>query len=250
MKYPVPMLLALALCAALCVPVRAQQAVQPAGSSLIQKLIAVDQLVEDKQYDEAVRGYEELLAANPRNAQILNRLGNVYQALQNSDDARMYYLRAIKADPHFAAAVNNLGCIYYNERNYRKAVRQYRKAIKMDPGVAGFYSNLAFSYLAQKKYPEMMDSFERAASLDSTVFDQRNRSGVDVLERGADSSGAVYFYLAKTFGQMGDLDHCLEFLNKARDAHFKNIAAVKTDPAFAPVRSLPAMKEFMGRLAA
>jgi len=250
MKYSVPMLLALMLCAALCVPVRAQQAVQPAGSSRIQKLIAVDQLVEDKQYDEAVRGYHELLAADPRNAQILNRLGNVYQALQNADEAKMYYRRALKADPHFAAAVNNLGCLYYNEKSYRKAVRQYRKAIQMDPGVASFYSNLAFSYLAQRKYPEMMESFQRAAALDSTIFDQRNRSGVVVLERGADSSGAVYFYLAKTFGQMGDLDHCLEFLAKARDAHYKNIAAVKTDPAFAPVRSKPAMKEFIDRLVA
>jgi len=250
MKYQAHVLFALLLCGALCVPVRAQEAVPPAGSSPIQKMIAVDQLVEDKQYDEAIRGYNELLAADPYNPQILNRLGNTYSAMQKVREARTYYDRALKADPHYAVAMNNIGCLYYNEHNYGRAVRFYRRAIKTDPNVASFHNNLAFSYLAQKKYPEMMDSFRQAASLDPTVFDQHNRSGVVILERGVPDTGALYFYLAKTFGQMGDLDHCLEYLTKARDAHYKNILKVKTDPAFDPVRSKPAMKEFMDRLVA
>jgi len=250
MKYQVNMLFALLLCGALCVPLRAQEAARPAASSPIQKMLAVDQLVEDKQYDEAIRGYNELLAADPRNPQLLNRLGNTYLAMQNMREARRNYDRALKADPHYAVAINNIGCLYYNDHNYGKAVRFYRRAIKTDPNVASFHSNLAFSYLAQKKYPEMMESFRQAASLDPTVFDQRNRSGAIILERGVPDTGALYFYLAKTFGQMGDLDHCLEYLTKARDAHYKNILKAKTDPAFDSVRSKPAMKEFMDRLVA
>jgi hypothetical protein len=47
---------------------------------------------------------------------------------------------------------------------------------------------------------------------------------------------------------MGDTERCLEFLRKARDEHFKDILLVKTDPAFAPVRPNPAVKEFMDDL--
>jgi tetratricopeptide (TPR) repeat protein len=238
---------ALLICLTVGVPGWAQQS--PPPKSPIQKLIAVDQLVEEKNYDDAVRGYNELLASDPNNAQILNRIGNTYQALQRLRDAKKYYERALKADPHFAAAVNNIGCLYYNERRYGKAERQYRHAIKMDSSVASFHSNLGYAYLGEKKYKEMMESFRSAVALDPSIFDQHNRSGAIVLERSVEDRGAFYFYLAKTYGQMGDTERCLEYLKKARDEHFKDILLVKTDPAFAPVRSHPAMKEFMDGLA-
>jgi len=163
-------------------------------------------------------------------------------------EARSYYERALKADPHFAPAANNIGCIYYNERRYGKAARQYRKAIKLDSRVASFHSNLGYSYLAEKKFKEMMVEFQSAVALDPTIFDQHNRSGAIVLERSVEDRGAFYFYLAKTYGQMGDIERCLVYLKKARDEHFKDILTVKTDPAFAPVRPNPAMKEFMDGL--
>jgi len=77
-------LLAPAVSLLVCVPARAQEQASspPPRTSPIQRLIAVDQLVEAKEYAEAVRGYSELLAADPNNAQILNRIGNAYQALQ------------------------------------------------------------------------------------------------------------------------------------------------------------------------
>ena len=249
MKHFGRLLIALAIGMVVWVPARAQESTPPPRVSPIQRLIAVDRLVEDKEYDEAVRGYNELLVSDPNNAQILNRIGNAYQALQKMHEAKAYYERALKADPTFAAAANNIGCIYYNERRYGKAARQYRKAIKMDANVASFHSNLGYSYLAEKKFKEMMESFRTAVALDPSIFDQHNRSGAIVLERSVEDRGAFYFYLAKTYGQLGDVERCLFYLKKSRDEHFKNILAVKTDPAFAPVRPNPAMKEFMDQLA-
>jgi tetratricopeptide (TPR) repeat protein len=248
---------ALVMCVAVRVPGRAQEAAQgpqpqpppqQAVTSPIQKLVAVDQLVEAKDYDDAVRGYNELLAADPHNAQILNRLGNVYQALMKPRESKKYYERALKADPHFAAAVNNIGCIYYNEKRYGKAIRQYRKAIKMDATVASFHSNLGYAYLGKKKYKQMMEAFRAAVGMDPTIFDQHNRSGTIVLERSVEDAGTFYFYLAKTYGQLGDTERCLLYLRKARDEHYKDILSVKTDPAFAPVRPNPAVREFMDAL--
>jgi tetratricopeptide (TPR) repeat protein len=246
MKYVGRVVVALAVWFAFQAPSWAQQ--PPAGTSSIQKLIAVDQLVEEKNYDDAVRGYLELLAADPRNAQILNRIGNTYQALHRDKDAKKYYDRALKADPHFAAAVNNIGCLYYNQHSYGKAAKQYRRAVKMDSSVASFHSNLGYAYLGEKKYPEMMEAFHRAVALDPTIFDQHNRSGAIIVERSVENRGAFFFYLAKAYGQTGDSMRCLEYLKKARDEHFKDILLVKTDPAFAPVRSNPAIKDFMDNL--
>ena len=220
----------------------------PPTTSPIQKLIAVDQLVEEKDYDDALRGYEELLASDPNNAQILNRIGNVYQALGSLRDAKRYYDRALKADSHFAAAVNNIGCLYYNEHRFGTAARQYRRAIKLDSSVASFHSNLGYAYLWEQKYKQMMEEFRRAVALDPTIFDQHSRSGAVMLERSVENRGAFYFYIAKTYGEMGDAGRCLDYLKKARDEHFKDILQVRTDPAFAPVRPNPAMKEFMDGL--
>jgi tetratricopeptide (TPR) repeat protein len=243
-------LCALTICGAVCAPTGAQEAAPaaPPRTSPIQKLIAVDKLVEEKEYNEAVRGYLELLANDPNNAQILNRIGNAYQALQKMREAKSYYERAMKADPRFAVAANNIGCLYYNEKRYGRAEKEYRKAIKMDANVASFHSNLGYTYLAEKKYKEMMLSFREAVSLDPTIFDQHNRSGAIVLERSVEDRGAFYFYLAKAYAGMGDIERCLEYLKKARDEHYKDILSVKTDPAFAPVRPNPAMKDFMDGL--
>jgi len=242
------MLCALMICGVVCRPAWPQEVTPPPRTSPIQKLIAVDRLVEEKEYEEAVRGYNELLAEDPNNAQILNRLGNVYQVLQKMHEAKTYYERALKADPHFAPAVNNIGCLYYNEKRYGRAMRQYRKAIKMDGTMASFHSNLGYTYLQEKKYKEMMESFRNAVSLDPTIFDQHNRSGAIVMERSVEDRGAFYFYLAKTYGQLGDIERCLEYLKKARDEHYKDILSVKTDPSFAPVRPNPAIKDFMDGL--
>jgi len=246
MKYFVRAFGALLICLVVQAPSRAQE--NPPSSSPIQKLIAVDQILEQKEYDEALRGYNELLASDPENPQILNRIGNTYQALQKFHDAKKYYERALKADPHFAPAVNNIGCLYYNEQRYGRAAREYRKAVKMDSTVASFYSNLGYAYLGEQKYRDMMEAFHNAVTLDPTIFDQHSRSGAVMLERSVENRGAFYFYLAKTYGQMGDTERCLEYLKKARDEHFKDILQVKTDPAFAPVRPNPAMKEFMDGL--
>lgn len=246
MKYFLRALGALLICLAVKAPGWAQE--NPPTTSPIQKLIAVDQLLEAKEYDEALQGYNELLAADPNNPQILNRIGNTYQALQKFRDAKKYYERALKADPKFAAAVNNIGCLYYNERRYGRAAREYRKAIKIDSTVASFHSNLGYAFLGEEKYKDMMVEFREAVTIDPTIFDQHSRSGAVMLERSVENRGAFYFYLAKTYGQMGDAGRCLDYLKKARDEHFKDILQVKTDPAFAPVRPNPAMKEFMDGL--
>jgi len=259
MKYLGRAVVAVAFCSLVSLPGKAQQKSpqhpqEPTIedirqiSSPIQRLIAVDRLVEDKDYEEAVRAYKDMLASDPDNAQILNRLGNAYQALQKLDDAQKAYQRALKVDPHFAAAVNNIGCIYYNEQRYGKAIGRYRKAIKMDSSVASFHSNLGYAYLAEKKYDLMLAAFHDAVSLDATIFDQHNRTGAIVLERSVEDRGAFFFFLAKAFAQVGDVNRCLEYLTKARDEHYKDILSVKTDPAFAPVRPKPAVRDFIDGL--
>ena len=266
MKFPGQITVALVSCVFASLPCWARQSSPPASpqepppppeltveqirqiASPVQRLIAVDRLVEEKDYTEAAEAYKEMLQADPHNPQILNRLGNIYQALQNMDEAKKYYKRALKSDSHFAASVNNIGCIYYSEKRYGSAEREYRKAIKIDSSVASFHSNLGYAYLARKKYKEMMAEFHAAVALDPTIFDQHNRSGAIVLERTVQDRGAFYFFIAKIYGQVGDADRCLQYLTKARDEHFKDILSVKTDPAFAPVRPKPAVREFIDGL--
>lgn len=216
--------------------------------STIQKMLAVDELFEQKEYEEAIQGYQALLADEPHNPQLLNRVGIVHEALHNLPEARRYYQRALKADPNYSAAVNNLGSLEYNLKHYGRAEREYKRAIAMDATVASYYSNLAYTCLARKRYKDMMAAFHSALELDPTILDQHNRSGSVVIERGVEDHATFYFYLAKTYGQMGDAERCVDFLKKARDEKFKDILTVRTDPSFAPVRAKPVMKDFLDSL--
>jgi tetratricopeptide (TPR) repeat protein len=76
-------------------------------------MIAVDELFEQKEYEDAIQGYKALLAEDPHNPQLLNRLGIVYEALHNLPEAKHYYQQALKADPKYSAAIRRAARLWW-----------------------------------------------------------------------------------------------------------------------------------------
>ncbi len=65
--------------------------------------------VEAEDYREAVRLLNEVVAAEPRNADALNHLGFSYRRLGRLNEAVAAYARALKADPDHLGANEYLG---------------------------------------------------------------------------------------------------------------------------------------------
>ncbi len=206
--------------------------------------LRADILMARKLYSDAIAGYEEILKREPKNAELLNKIGVGYSNLTKLDKAKKYYERAIKADKKYASALNNLGTVHFYQKKFRRAIKVYQRAIAVKPDSATFHGNLGHAWFADKKYPEAIAAWIRAIEIDPQVFEHRGSAGGTVLQTSSvEQRSLFYFYMAKTFASLGNAERCAHFLKRAIDEGYKNVAGIAKDPAFAPVINDPLFKE-------
>ena len=207
-----------------------------------------DLMMARKEFAEAAAAYQKALELDPRNAALLNKLGIAYHQQTRLDAAKHFYELATKADRSFASSYNNIGTIHYQRKRYGKAIKMYKKAIELRSDMPTVYSNLGYAYFAEKHYENAMAAFRKAVELDPTVFDpNRNTAGSLLQDRSVTDKGTFYFFLAKSFASMGNAERCAHYLKMAFDEGYKNVAAARTDPAFAAVLKDPNVQEVLQR---
>jgi len=204
-----------------------------------------DLLMVRKQYSDAIQAYERLLQTEARNAVLMNKIGIAFHQLLELDKARRYYERAIKADKAYAQAHNNLGTVWYHRKNYRRAINAYKKATTLNPELAPVQSNLGYAYFARKQYDQALLSFQRALELDPEIFERRSSAGTLLQDRSVADRGFFYFFLAKSFAQVGNAERCAHYLRRSKDEGYKDWASALKDPAFGNVVNDPQVQEVL-----
>ena len=204
-----------------------------------------DILMARKEYFQAAGAYLQILLNEPKNAELLNKVGVAFQQLGDLDRSEKFYKRAMHADKTFASAANNCGTVEYEKKHYSKAISMYNKALDLRSDLPTVYSNLGYAYFEDKQFPQAMDSFQKALALDPTIFDRRGLGGTVVLQRTATDPGLFYFFVAKTYAQAGDAERAAHYLKLARDDGYSGFLSAQTDPAFAKVIKDPALQEVL-----
>jgi tetratricopeptide (TPR) repeat protein len=194
-------------------------------------------MMAEKRYEDAIVAYEGLLKSEPKSA--------VYLDMSDFNQAKKYFTRASKADKKYSSAVNNLGMVWYQQKNYRKAIREYRRAIAIAPGQAGTYANLGYAYYKMKKYVEAAAQFRQALQIDPHAFDRSDRVGTMVQDRTVENHGLFFFMMAREYAQLGDAEHCADYLRKSFDEGYKDVVTAKTDPAFKKVVDDPLVQDVL-----
>lgn len=198
-----------------------------------------------KEFSAAVAEYERILVKEPKNAGLFNKVGVAYQQLGDLQRAERAYRRSMHADKNFASAVNNCGTVEYEKKHFGKAIGLYKKGIELRGDMPTMYSNLGYAYFANKEYPEAMNSFQKALALDPTIFDRRGQGGTVVQQRSTPDPGLFYFFVAKTYAQVGDAARAAHYLKLARDDGYAEFLSAQTDPAFAKVIKDPGVQEVL-----
>jgi tetratricopeptide (TPR) repeat protein len=198
-----------------------------------------------KEYSAAIGEYERIVATEPKNAALLNKIGVAYQQLGDLQRAERAYKRSMHADKNFASAVNNCGTVEYEKKHFGKAIGLYKKGLELHGDTPTMYSNLGYAYFANKEYPEAMSSFQKALALDPTIFDRRGQGGTVVQQRSIPDPGLFYFFVAKTYAQAGDAERAAHYLKLARDDGYAEFLSAQTDPAFAKVIKDPGVQEVL-----
>ncbi|MFY9754036.1 MAG: tetratricopeptide repeat protein [Candidatus Acidiferrales bacterium] len=222
--------------------------VSPAVTSMTPRQLAIlhaDIMMARKEFEEAIKAYEEVLVATPHDSEILNKVGVAYQQLDQLNHAEHYYKSSIKADKTYMSAVNNIGTVEYEKKHYSKAISYYIKASKLRGDMSTVYSNLGYGYFADKEYPEAMNAFQKALQLDPDIFIRRGGYGTTIQQRTSTDPGLFYYFVAKTYAGAGDAEEAAHFLKLARDDGYTGFLSAQTDPAFAKVIKDPRVQEVL-----
>ena len=204
-----------------------------------------DLLGARKEYEAAAQAYEDIAQTEPHNAELLNKIGVVYESEGSYPLAGRYFRQAIKADPKFGIAWNNLGTVDYSSARYSKAIKSYKKALERVDSKAAVYSNLGYAYSATNDIPKALDAFAKAVALDPDIYSKHGAGGSLIEQRSSADPGLLFFLLAKTYAQKSDIEHTVQYLKLARDSGYKKMAEVKKDSSFATVIADRRVKEVL-----
>lgn len=204
-----------------------------------------DVFMARKEYSAAVVAYCKILDSEPKNAQLLNKVGVSYQQLGDLNRAERYYKKSIHADKNYASAINNYGTIEYEKKHFGKAITEYKKATQFHTDLATIYSNLGYAYFGNKEYLLAMSTFAKALELDPSIFERRGGNGSVVQQRTTADPGLFYFFVAKAYAQNGNAERAAHYLKMARDIGYANFLSAQSDVTFAPVIKDPRVQEVL-----
>jgi len=114
-----------------------------------------------KDYDRAVKLYQEANTISPKNDLAWNNLGNVYFEMGKYAMAENCFLRVIENKPTHIDAYVTLSYLYRNElKDQNRAANILMQGIEANPNDASLVSNLAQYYYKQKNYQEAVKWYE------------------------------------------------------------------------------------------
>lgn len=86
-----------------------------------------------RKYQEAVAAYKEAARANPRIAEIFNKMGEAYFQLAQNEQAVEAYQKALKIKPTDSDTLHKLGMIYNKMNRTEDAISSFKRAVENNP---------------------------------------------------------------------------------------------------------------------
>ncbi|NEQ81629.1 MAG: tetratricopeptide repeat protein, partial [Moorea sp. SIO2I5] len=153
-----------------------------------------EQLLESKQFDEALSCYQEALQLyrklgdKAEIASTLTTIGNVFQLLEHYDQALSYYREALAISEQInnqvsqASALGGLGETYLSLGDYQQAIDYLQPALTIQQqiddakGEALLLANLGNSYQSLGQYKRGIDYFQRALRIQREICDRKGEA--------------------------------------------------------------------------
>ncbi|GAB1470808.1 hypothetical protein MASR2M66_16860 [Chloroflexota bacterium] len=219
---------------------------------------------EDKNFDEALRCYNEAIRLDPDLDIAYNNLGVLLKILERYDDAEAAYRKAIELNPSYATAYNNLGSLLHEKfKRYDDAEAAYRKAIELNPSDATAYYNLGALLETLERYDDAEAAYRKAIELNPSDANAYYNLGIllsdEHFKRYDDAEAAyhkaieinssyekAYSNLACLKSITGDIKSAFEFLEKASKLEGFDPAWAWEDPDLENIRNDPRFVQIVG----
>jgi tetratricopeptide (TPR) repeat protein len=171
-------------------------------------------------------------------------MGIAYQMMFNLKDATRCYNASLKIDPRNSQVINNLGTVYDSLKQYGAAQRMYRKALKLNPRSALILKNLGSDLLAQHKYQKGWEAYQQALAIDPNIFEDRGAHRVE-NPTSSQERGAMNYYMARGCARSGLTECAIQYLRMALDEGFTTPKKIAADKDFVSLHDLPAFQQLL-----
>jgi Flp pilus assembly protein TadD len=197
-------------------------------------------------YAQAVSYYLKALRVDRQNAELYNKLGVAQLKLGDKGSARKSFGRAVNYNPQYAIALNNLGAVACLDRKYKPAVSYLKQALALDETQAPTHINLAEAWIGLGETDRAMTEYTRALELDADVL-SNSENGVLARVSTPEQRARAAYIIAKTYAKRGNLEGALEYLRRAKEGRYPDLAKVYVDPEFAPLWADPRLAKIIKR---
>jgi tetratricopeptide (TPR) repeat protein len=195
---------------------------------------------------QAVSFYREALREDRQNAALLNKLGVAQLQLGQRSPARNSFKQSLKLDPTSYSALSNLGAISLLEAKYKAAIEYFNRALALNETIAATHLNLAEAWMGQGDIDHATAEYARAVALDPDVLIE-STGGVQAQTVSPAQRALASYLLAKTYMKRGNIDIALDYLAKAKDMHYADLAKVYADSDFAALWQDPRLAKIVAR---
>ena len=199
-----------------------------------------------KDYESAISHYESAARVNTKSPDLYNKMGIAELQLKERGQARKYFARAIKLNPQFFAPLNNLGVLELLDKRYKSSINYFKQALALDETNAHAHVNLAEAWMGLGNVDYAMTEYARALELDADVLSS-TPEGVTAQYTTPEQRARVSFLIAKSYMKRGNLDGALEYLRRAKEGHYPDMASVYKDPVFTALWDDPRLAKIVKR---
>jgi tetratricopeptide (TPR) repeat protein len=195
-------------------------------------------------YSTAVANYQRAARIGAPNSELYTKLGIAQFKLGNKSAARKSFLQAVKIDPRNADALNNVGALLCVDKKYKPALHYLKQALEINEASAPYHVNLGEAWVGLGQIDRAMTEYARALELDPDAF-ASNEGGVAAQLRTPEQEARVDYLIAKAYAKRGNLEGALDYLRRARDGHYPQMADVYTDKEFTALWQDPRLKKLV-----
>jgi tetratricopeptide (TPR) repeat protein len=197
-------------------------------------------------YGLAIQNYQKAVQADPRNATLLNKLGISELKLGERGPAKKHFSQAAKYDPRNVSAYNNLGAVAFLEKKFKPAVKYFKQALELNETSAPSHLNLAEAWMAMGQVDRAMTEYGRALELDADILAE-SQNGISAQITTPEQRARVSYLIAKAYAKRGNLDGALEYLTRAKNGRYADLANVYRDQEFAVLWPDPRLAKIVKR---
>ena len=139
-----------------------------------------------------------------------------------------------------------MGVLDLLDRRYKASISYFKQALALDEIECAHPLNLAEAWMGLGEVDRAMTEYARALELDADVL-STSPEGIVAQFRTPEQRARVSFLIAKLYMKRGNIDGALEYLRRAKEQHYRDLAKVYTDPDFAPLWKDPRLAKIVKR---